>query len=319
MTEAKTAIPYTRPAVWPAIRDGRFAQSIRSDSPKGCQLALLGLPDDTGVRLNGGRAGAVEGPSALRAALASFGTPWDGLVRERIELSIFDAGDVDIAPGGDEAALLSTHERVEAAVSALHELGLLPICVGGGHDLSLPSIRALSKKLNQPLAGINVDAHLDVRERVGSGMPFRRLIEGQFLDPQRFLTYGVGRFVNDERDARWLEELGATLLNVEHTGLEPARPKNIVSRLFADGASGFLSVDLDGLDGSAVSGVSAVNPAGLDVPRVAALVELCGLSPAVRHFDLMELSPGWDASGRSARVAAYLLLCFVAGFARRAR
>jgi len=54
-------------------------------------------------------------------------------------------------------------------------------------------------------------------------------------------------------------------------------------------------------------------------PRVAALVEQCGLSPAVRHFDLMELAPAWDTSGRSARVAAYLLLCFVAGFARRAR
>ena len=310
-------IPFTRPATWPVIRSGRFAVSLRTDSPEGCQLALLGLPDDTGVRLNGGRAGAALGPSALRAALATFGTPWDGLARERIEVSVFDAGDVDVVPGDDEPALLATHERVEAAVSALHDWGLVPLCVGGGHDLSLPSLRALSKTLRQPLAGINVDAHLDVRERAGSGMAFRRLIEGNFLDPRHFVIYGVSRFANDERDARWIEELGATLLPVEHAGLEPARPENVVSRL--GDTSAFLSVDLDGLDGSTVSGVSALNPAGLDVPRVAALVEACGLSPRIRHFDLMELSPPWDASGRSARVAAYLLLCFVAGFNRRVR
>jgi arginase family enzyme len=183
----------------------------------------------------------------------------------------------------------------------------------------LPSISALSKRLAESVGGINVDAHLDVRERVGSGMAFRRLIEGGFLDPRRFVTFGVGRFVNDESDSTWLAAQGATLLPVEHTAVSELRPKSLVSHALAAGATGFLSLDLDALDAGAVSGVSALNPAGLPVAQVAALVEACGQAPGIRHFDIMELSPRWEASGQSARVAAYLLLCFVAGFGRRAR
>ena len=48
---------------------GRFAGTIRHDSPDGCAIALLGLPDDTGVGLNNGRPGAKDGPAAFRAAL----------------------------------------------------------------------------------------------------------------------------------------------------------------------------------------------------------------------------------------------------------
>jgi formiminoglutamase len=309
--------PHTRPGVWPALAPGRFAQTIQHDSAAGCQLALLGLPDDTGVRLNGGRPGAADGPSALRAALSSFGTSWDGLSEQALAVRVFDAGDIEPAPGESEAALFATHARVEAAVSALHEQGLTPVCVGGGHDLSLPSISALSKRLGRPLGGINVDAHLDVRERVGSGMAFRRLIEGGFLDPRRFVTFGVGRFVNDQRDAVWLAERGGSQLSVEHAGLSDLRPKSVVSHAVAAGEGAFLSVDLDALDASVMPGVSALNPAGLSLAQVAALVEIAAMSPGIQHFDLMELSPPWDLSGRSARVAAYLLLCFVAGFARR--
>jgi formimidoylglutamase len=310
-------IPHTSAGVWPAIRPGRFAQTIQRDSAANCQLALLGLPDDTGVALNGGRLGASAGPSALRAALASFGTPWDGLRGQTLTLSVFDAGDVQPVAGEDEAALLATHERVEAAVSALHQLGLTPLCVGGGHDLSLPSIRALSKHLGRPLSGINVDAHLDVRERVGSGMAFRRLIEGRFLEPSQFVTYGVGRFVNDQADAAWLASQGGCLLPVEQTDLVDAEPEALLARTVGASGAGFLSVDLDGLDASLMPGVSAANPAGLTLKVVAALLEAAGKAPEIRHFDLMELCPACDPSGRSARVAAYLLLCFLAGFSRR--
>jgi formimidoylglutamase len=317
VTKSENPIPYTRAGVWPELRPGRFAETIRCTSAEGCQMALIGLPDDTGVRLNGGRPGAAQGPSALRAALASFGTTWDGLNQRSLAVRVFDAGDVESAPGEDEAALLATHARVEAAVSAVHELGLLPVCIGGGHDLSLPSISALSKREGKAVGGINVDAHLDVRPRVGSGMAFRRLIEGGFVDPRRFVTFGVGRFVNDESDAAWLAEQGGSQLSVEHAGLPDLRPKSVVSHAVTGGEAAFLSVDLDALDASALPGVSAPNPAGLSVSQVAALVEAAAISPGIRHFDLMELSPPWDPSGRSARVAAYLLLCFLAGFERR--
>src|SRR5687767_8945741 len=64
-------LPHTTPPSWPAdLPPTRFAAQIRTDSAEGCAIALLGLPDDLGVRLNGGRPGAAEGPTAFLAALA---------------------------------------------------------------------------------------------------------------------------------------------------------------------------------------------------------------------------------------------------------
>ncbi len=58
---------YTGPGGWPGRRPDRFARLVRGE-PEGCAIALLGLPFDGGVALNGGRAGAADGPRAFRAA-----------------------------------------------------------------------------------------------------------------------------------------------------------------------------------------------------------------------------------------------------------
>src|SRR4051812_34415104 len=144
------SVPFTVPAVWPAITPGRFASTLRQ-APEGCRCALLGLSDDLGVRLNGGRPGASSGPSAFRATLARFGVPWDGVRQRALDVRIYDAGDVTPAPGSDERALLETHRRVAAAVGALQAQGLVTICVGGGHDLALPAVAAVSDALGQAL------------------------------------------------------------------------------------------------------------------------------------------------------------------------
>ena len=72
--------------------------------------------------------------------------------------------------------LEATHRRVTAATTALLDAGLFPIAIGGGHDLTFPFVRAIAAE-HSGLAGVYFDAHLDVRETRGSGMPFRRLVE----------------------------------------------------------------------------------------------------------------------------------------------
>lgn len=309
-------VAHTEPGSWPSLRPGKFAKNVRTESSEGCRVALLGLPDDTGVKLNFGRPGAQAGPAALRAALAAFGASFDAAQGRALELSIFDAGDVKPAPGDDEAALLATHARVESAARELHERGLVVIGVGGGHDLSLPTVAACSRHLGSALGGINVDAHLDVRERVGSGMPFRKLIEQGCLDPRRFVELGLNRFANERGDFEWLASRGAQLLLVDDVLRDGVRSDERLARAL-EGGAGFLSIDLDGLDASVAPGVSAENPLGLRVEHAAELAEAAGAHPGVRHFDVMELCPAHDVDGRTARVAAYLLLAFVAGFARR--
>lgn len=282
-------------------------------------MALLGLPDDTGIGLNHGRPGAADGPAAFRAALATFGTGWDGLPGRALNVAVFDAGDVMPAQGASEGTLLETHGRAQAAAAALHERDLIVVCVGGGHDLTLPTVAALSKHVRGPVGGVNLDAHTDVRETVGSGMPFRRLIDTGALDPRRFVEAGLSRFVNAREHVEWLSSRGATLVSVEEVLELGVLARNWLDvALGADRAgAGFVTIDLDGLDGASVPGVSAVNPMGIPVSGACHLAEAAGAEPGVRHFDLMELSPPHDPSGRSAKVAALLFLSFITGVATR--
>lgn len=312
---APFSAPFTRPGVWPELRPGRFASTLRK-APDGCRAALLGLADDLGVRLNGGRPGARGGPTAFRATLARFGVPWDGLRQQALDVPLYDAGDITPAPGDDEAALLETHARVEQAVSALRERGLLTIAVGGGHDLSLPALRAVSASLGCPLGGINLDAHLDVRERVGSGMPFRRLIEGRKLDAPRFVELGLGRFVNDERDLEWLRTQGGTAIFAEVIATHGLDHGAALDLACSDGPA-FLSIDLDALDQSSAPGVSAPNPLGVSLRDAARLAEAAGTRRGIQHFDLMEFNPIHDVDGHTGRIAAFLLLTFIAGLRQR--
>jgi formimidoylglutamase len=287
-------VPHTTAPVWPAIAPGCFAATIRCDSPRGCAVALLGLPDDTGVRLNHGRPGARDGPRAFRAALANSDA---GASRTGVRPGVFDAG--DIRPG---RTLEETHRRVTAATAALLSAGLFPIAIGGGHDLTFPFVRAIAAA-HPKLSALYFDPHLDVRETRGSGMPFRKLVEECGLGPLHL--HGYRPRVNSREHLAWFKANGGKLYP-DSTKVALPRTKHLA-----------VSFDLDVLDATHAPGVSALNPSGWSVRKAGAWVRACGADPRVRCFDLMELNPRFDPGGQTARIAAHLFLTFLAGFATR--
>jgi formiminoglutamase len=277
-----------------AAAPGRMAHEIRTQSPQGCRVALLGLPDEMGVRLNGGRPGAAQGPDAFRKALARYGTarPERGSWPP-----IFDAGDVRPTLDLDE-----THRRVTAVTSELLQRELLPVAIGGGHDLTFPFVRALAEREARPLSGIYLDAHLDVRDEPGSGMAFRRLVEAcgvQGLDVR-----GMDPYSNRRDHLAWFRAHGGKTGGFGPDDPWPSGPL-------------FMSVDLDVIDQAFAPGVSAQNPAGWSPTRVEAWVQAAGRCSRIGAFDLMELSPPWDEGGRTARLAARLFCSFLHGVSER--
>lgn len=287
-------IPHTTAPVWPTITPGRLAATIRRNTPHGCVVALLGLPDDTGVRLNHGRPGARDGPRAFRAALACSDAAASGAGTLP---DVFDAG--DIRPG---LTLEETHRRVTAATAALLSAGLFPIAIGGGHDLTFPFVRAVAAA-HPRLAALYFDPHLDVRETRGSGMPFRKLVEVCGLGPLHL--HGFRPRVNSREHLAWFKANGGKLYP-DAAQIALPRAKHLA-----------VSFDLDVLDATHAPGVSALNPAGWSVRKAESWVRACGADPRVRCFDLMELNPRFDPDGQTARIAAQLFLSFLAGFATR--
>jgi len=96
-------------------------------------------------------------------------------------------------------------EFLKETVGALLEQGLFPIGIGGGHDLTYPFAGAVAAGVG-PLAGVYLDAHLDVRSDPGSGMAFRRLVEDGAV--RELHVHGLDPLANDAEDMRWFQSHG---------------------------------------------------------------------------------------------------------------
>src|SRR6185503_2219659 len=113
----------------------------------GVDIAMLGVPFDSGTSY---RAGARLGPREIRAQ-SSLIRPYSYFqkISPFETLTIVDAGDVDAPPVGIEQA----YAAIDAGVTRILDAGALPLVVGGHHSISLPALRAVSRR-HGPLAPV---------------------------------------------------------------------------------------------------------------------------------------------------------------------
>ena len=294
-----------RQPTWPDISPGRWAATVQMESPAGCRVALLGLADDTGVGMNNGRLGAQDGPASIRSALARYGTTFHLTTGQELSsVQVFDAGDIVAGNSLDE-----THDAITERVAWILAEGMTPVCLGGGHDLTWPAIRAVMNQFSGA-AGVYYDAHLDVREEEGSGMPFRRILEKTSC--RSLHVVGLDPFANSREHIEWFVANGGV---IETASVFETPEFDRIPTTAA--AECFVSFDLDVVACSEAPGVSAINPVGLSASDADQIAYQCGRNDAVRYFDVMELNPRFDIDGRTSRLAARMILSFIAGFAGR--
>ncbi len=292
----------------PDPRDPRAPSLLRPAAdaePLEGRTVLLGLPYDGGVP---SRPGARFGPRAIREALASFGT-WDG---EGEVAPVADLGDLAL-PSMNAAA---AHARIEEASRRVFAAGARPVFLGGDHGITGSLLRGLAAARPEArLALVTVDAHLDVREyddeaSLSSGTPFRRALETPILSGDRVAMIGIRRFANSRHYLEWAEGRGVRLTTVEEIETHgAARAAKAALYRATEGADAlYLSVDLDAADAAFAPGVSAAGTGGLTAREMIEIVRTVAADPRLVGADLMELSPPHDPDGRTARLAARLLL-----------
>ncbi len=273
-------------------------------------VVIVGFPSDEGVRHNGGRPGAADGPAAIRRHLYRL-TPDAERPEPFIRLmeGTADLGDVPVT--GDV-------ERDQEALGAI----LAPllrtktvIVLGGGHETSYGHF------LGYVGAGLGVhiqnwDAHADVRPlkdgRAHSGSPFRQALEHPSGRCRRYSVAGLQPHSTAHVHADYVRARGGEV--VWRRDLDAERVRAIA----ADSAAPtMVTFDLDAVDAAAMPGVSAPNPGGLPAALWLRAAFEAGRSPAVRSMDVVELSPPHDEGGRSARLAALTVWEVLRGIAAR--
>lgn len=321
-------IPHTQPSKIPLYEkpsqpsDLRIRHLLPPYGGEAVQVGLLGAPSDLGVVQGGGRAGASLGPDAIRSQLKRYGTAYHFERQSDLStLALADFGDLIV----DEKSVERTHQRLTEAVAEIVGLGALPILIGGGHDLTFGGVHGLALRAEGAMGGIVIDAHFDVRKAVKghltSGTPFWNILEKiDGVRGDRFVEIGGNGLVNAKAHFDYLLEKKArifSLSEVQRVGIGAVMEK----ALQAAGRRTekiFFSIDLDAVAQAFAPGVSAPSPEGLTPEEVSHAAYLAGLHPKVAYLDIMEMSPNFDHDGRTARLAAALILHFLSGVAQRA-
>jgi formiminoglutamase len=290
-------------------------------------LVIAGFPCDEGVRRNGGRVGAADGPTAIRNAL------WRMMPDPRLpEMAalrgrICDLGDLEVSGDleRDQAAL-------GAALAPHAAAGRTVVVLGGGHET------AYGVLLGHAGAGrevfiVNIDAHPDVRPlreidgvlRGHSGSPFRQALEHPSKSCCGYAVAGLQPSAVSAEHLAWMRSRDATAVFIDELPRDAAgRPDPLAAlppwRDSSDErhASIMASLDLDAVAASAAPGVSAPSPAGLPVDSWLAAAERLGGDPRVASLDVVELSPPHDGDGLTARLAALTVWRFLRGWSGRA-
>jgi formiminoglutamase len=287
------------------VRMGEIVHIART-AYESAQVVLLGLPQDEGVKRNGGRIGASAAPDSIRQAFYKL--------VQIPNLALFDMGNTII-----QADLEATHESHKAVVQQILADGKTLMVLGGGNDTSYPDCSALSELSTGNFLVFNIDAHFDVRianER-NSGTPYRQLLEEGFIAPQNFHEVAYQPFANSPTYLNYLLEKGAhthSLAGVHEIGIE-----NLLRRILSESNAHdiFWGLDMDVVRSADAPAVSAPNPTGLTGEEFCLIGGIAGMDKRTRLFEITEMNPTYDIDGRTARLAAVTLWHFLQAHTQR--
>jgi formiminoglutamase len=210
---------------------------------------LLGFPSDEGVKRNGGRVGAAQGPDALRAALYHL-APDPRLDHfEELLRHTHDLGNLDVT-----GEVESDQRNLGEALAPHLERGTFVIVLGGGHETSYGHFLGYALA-GKPLEILNWDAHADVRELVQgkahSGSPFRQVIEDPSGACRRYSVAALQPHAVSRAHLDLVRKHGQVLWRHEVS-------EETIHRLYLEAqAPTLVSFDLDAVSHAEAPGVSA--------------------------------------------------------------
>lgn len=265
------------------IEKARLSELEEGEGTDKC--VLVSYPDDEGVKNNGGRPGAHQGPESILNFLNRMP------IREPMpKLYVLD----EQLPF--DAPLKERHSVAESWSHELYKKACRVITLGGGHDYAFPDISALWRTLGScPV--VNIDAHLDVREcdenRIGSGTAFRRLAENFKVCP--IIQWGIQWSHNSKEHLEFCHSKKIPVIGLQESIELPS------------GNIGF-SVCLDAFEG--IQAVSAPSVYGLKVDSVMKTFEK--RLQDVKYLGLYEVAPSLAPQTEdSARLAAQFAYRFI--------
>ncbi|MEI7475603.1 MAG: agmatinase [bacterium] len=253
-------------------------------------MVLVGIPYDGTCSF---KPGTRFGPEAARVAsigLESYSPYQD---KDLEDSAFYDAGELDLPFGNRDKVLDIIYTCAKETLSMDKKF----VGVGGEHLVTYPVLKAYLEKYPD-IAVIHFDAHADLREdyldeSLSHATVMRRITD--HIGADSFKQVGIRSGTKEE--FAWIRK-NNTLL----TSLDEA--KEVVQKF--KNRPIFLSIDLDVLDPSIMSGTGTQEAGGLNFKE---FIEWLKAFSSLNFVgaDIVELSPAYDTSGVSTVTAAKVI------------
>lgn len=269
-------------------------------------IALIGFACDEGVKRNGGRTGAKEGPDQFRKASGNLPVQFEG------DTLFLDCGNVICENGDMEEA----QRTLALIVSSLLVAGYQPLVIGGGHEVAYAHYSGIRNAVEQTatIGIINFDAHFDLREPAengtNSGTGFLQIANDCKAANQQFRYMPIG--IQQNSNTRFLFETADNLgVNyITSDWFQPLKQQELQQKIAAFIAGSthiYLTICMDVFSSSVAPGVSAPAYSGLfPDPFFFSILKSILASGKVISIDIAELNPTYDQDQRTAKLVAAL-------------
>jgi agmatinase len=291
-----------------------FARLPRRDEVERCDVAVVGVPFDSGVTY---RPGARFGPHAIRNATRLLRSYHPGLdVQPFAAQQVADAGDVACNPFDIAEAI----GQIEAAAEEVLAGAETILTLGGDHTIALPLLRAMRRR-HGPVALLHFDAHLDTWDTYFGaaythGTPFRRAWEEGLLLEERATHVGIRGPLFSPEDLVDDERFGfqiVSAMDLESGGIDAAAAR--VRERLGD-APVYVSVDIDVLDPAHAPGTGTPEAGGLTSRELLGILRaLAGRN--IVGADIVEVAPAYDHAELTCMAASHVAYELLGLFARR--
>ena len=269
-------------------------------------VGLIGVPWDGGTT---NRAGARHGPRQMRDMSTLMRNVHPTFLINPYELAnAADLGDTPVNP----LSIDTTLQQIEDFYTRALDHDIVPLSAGGDHLVSLPILRALTKKTGS-VGMVHFDAHTDTFDRYFGGYkythgtPFRRAIEEGILDPKRTIQIGIRGGIYTRSDYQWGLDQGIRVVFIEeYNELGVQGVIEEIQRVVGPDLPTYVSFDVDFLDPVYAPGTGTPEIGGVSSGDAQVLLR------SLRNLnlvggDVVEVAPPFDPSGNTALVAATMM------------
>ncbi len=274
---------------------------------------VLPVPYEATVSYGGGTAG---GPAAILEASDQLEV-FDG-VGTPGEEGIHTHRAVDCTGTADEVFPRITDAVRDVLYRGKERRGI-PVLLGGEHSITAPAVRGVREGLGRdaPVGLIQIDAHGDLRDEYegdknSHACVVRRIHEDQGVP---VLQIGVRSLSPEEVVYRHTHTADADTPIWYHDAADIV-PEGISSIELPDGFPelAYLTVDVDGLDGSLMAATGTPVPGGLGWYQLLSIVHSLAERTKIVAFDVVELAPisGFHVWNYTAAELTYRIMGIVA-------